>query len=353
MNVRMTMFFGQYKWGWTETWYWVGASLGLEAAEQDAKQLGIYRRALMDSAVSLEGIRLTVVNEEGRGFNAGVSEIKYGSITDGPGRILTAHCNNPWTSLYLRFYAPGKEYARNLLLRGIPDDFNCIETGIYSLPYTIPTKLKKPLETFTNYICNNSRSLQVVAPPSGFDFNQNKQNSPTGDTLLQPIMQSGGAGGIPLSPAPKLIFTPQGSFAFTPVNKVGAKATPRKLVNVAIDPLTSRMFIDIEPQFTLTKGDRIHLHGLRSDGKENVNGDTRVAGPRSTAAGVVGYYPLTRVLKDGCGLSDTASGVWWPVKKMLASPLTCEVGRVVRKSTGAVHFGTAGAAPRGRSNKQR
>lgn len=348
-NCKVTMFFGKAKWGWTESFFWTGGTLGLEECEQDAKQLGLYRQGILAESVSLEGMRIQTCDEQGRTFLSGISEILYGRITTGKGDDSSTGentiCANPWISLYVRLTTGDRQYARNYLIRGIPDDKLCMSALTpYSIPFIAKNKLYPKLKKYLSYLCQNGKAVNSIIAPAGTSFDgpaaAGGARGPAGGA--GPAGPAG-QGSINIAQPDPTFNRSQGRFSFLVKDRAVGRSKAALIEKLLIDPNEKKFYIKPASPATFKQGEKIHIHGLTGPGLRGLNGDTRITGPVGAAGPYVGYYPTSTKIGPVCTVNYLSDAVYWRLKGLLVSPSIADLARIVRKGTGRVYFGTKGS----------
>jgi len=305
-TAKVVFFFGGKKWGWTETWYWVTSSGNISNALGDATLYIKARRALLSGMYSLEAARIEATDTQGNTFTLGSSQIAYNRVGAGVGELEGA-CSNPWTSLLLRYYGgatlggAGFNYAKNHLLRGIPDDMLCIDSA-YVVPPTIPPKLKLPLDTY--------RVLTTT-----------------------PI------GGAKPGPNP-----PIGSFSMRSADKPNGKGKSVYISDVEIDA-DGAFKITTSAPVTITtiagtksalEGDYIHLHNIQGPWARGLNGDCLIKSVDNLS------YVVNKFPQNNCTISYNQRGEAWGIAHLIIPTQESEISRYVVRKTGGPFFGTRG-----------
>jgi hypothetical protein len=309
-NFKVTMFFGKTKWGFTETWYWTAGVGDVKTCESDVGKLVVLRRFLTDKSLNVEAARITGCDEQGRPIQ-GVTprEIRYEGVNAGAGAQVqdVLSCNSPWLALYVRFYNRERTAARNLLIRGIPDSQTCIQRDGYGGPRSlVPPLVSQAISDYADFL------------------------------------SGGGLSGLQST----------GKFGFVSLQQDQTRGKLVAIDDMNADPVSGTVSIKPAAPAALTKGQRIHLHAV-GPGTKGVSGDVRIVGAVGTVAPFVGFYATSKVLTEPTCLSYVSGAVYWPIVKGITRPALVEIGRVVRKMTGAPYFGTSGKPSKNKQKKKR
>lgn len=312
INAKITFFFGGRKWGWAEQWYWTGVDRVLQDVLQDARVLAGARRSFLGTLYSLEAYRVEEVDIGGNSFITGNSIISYNRLGAGPGDYGGV-CQNPWQALLARFYADGDEYARNVLLRGIPDDKLCIG-ATYAVPYAFPLDLTNKLKNFFGLITNGTAA---------------------GTSLIGRV-------------AMRAVSEPLGKDIHVKVIDVTV-AGNGKFVITTNDPIQVRGAGGVLRDALV--GDTIHVHGPRASWARGLSADHKVITATAAAPWI---YGLSGKQVRTCAVEYNMNAIAWGVNRILvtftpADPATGivnpELSRPVNKKTGKPFFGTRGRRP--------
>lgn len=306
---KLTWFFGGLKWGWSESWFWYRESGTLQDALRDARVLAIQRRKFLGTVYSIEAYRAEETDYSGMSFLTGASLISYNINGCGPGE-LAGNCQNPWQALYERFYAgPQGEYAKNVYLRGIPDDKMCIGTG-YAVPFAFPLTLITPLNLWNGLITNGSIAGTTLVGNIGINVASEPQGKAKKVTITSIVVVNG-----------KWRITTSG-----PIQMFGPDGVGNRNAGV---------------------GDVIHVHGPRAGWSRGLSADHTVT---SAALSAPWVYDLSGRQKRICEIDYNMNAVAWGVNPIITDVLDSvlgtlvnpEISRPVNKKTGKPFFGTRG-----------
>lgn len=154
MAAKVVFFFGQGKWGWTETYYWSASSTTLAQAQAAAITLAASRSQLLGLGATLEAIRISDTTGKARPIldTTGVWNSTPGSIG--------SFVSSPWTALLIGISAGNPNtttYKRSIMLRGVSAE----ESTWNSLQPTNPTlmpRIKNKLTAFLRILGATSSS---------------------------------------------------------------------------------------------------------------------------------------------------------------------------------------------------
>lgn len=301
IQAKVLMIFGGGKHGWTEDVYWQGVGDDtLADAQSSAKRLVLARRKLLNVNYNLEACRIESVDAHGDSLVTGASVISYLNVGAGPG-LAAGACSNPWLALLMRFYSPEFLYAKNLLLRGLPDNWNCVQQT-----NTVPIKLvAAELEAFKSYL------TELAVAPSG-----NKQAGPGSS-----------------------------KWCMRATDKPNGRQVAVTIGNVAFQAVTNKLQITTDAEITVAGdggpraaevGDIVHVHNLRGPWAKGMNGDAQVVDVDGTT------YTLNKVKPNLCTVSYNGRGTAWGVVHLLAPLDTYDISRVSVRKTGRAFFATRG-----------
>lgn len=298
-NAKMVFFFGGKKWGWTETWYWSSSTVAFDGALADAALYVKLRREFLSAMFSLEAARVELCDDDGSTFVVGASLIGYNVVGGGPGKLVAA-CSNPWMSLLCRFYGTGAEYAKNMQLRGIPDELLCINEG-YRIPYTVDPKLKVSLDSFLSIIVSNPEAKPGPLKRLG-DFCARAVDKPNGKGAQ--------------------------------VDVVGVKVGDTG--HWVIDTLAPITYVKVGGQIQSAIGDTIHLHNFRGPWAKGLNGQAVIIDKDLLT------YTINKKPLNACTVDYNFKGSAWGVRYLLAPMVRSEKSRIDVRKTGGPFFGTRG-----------
>lgn len=316
-NFKVTFFFGFKKWGWTETLYWTSDTADIEACEDDARTLALARRRFLGQMASLEAVRIDGCDATGQTFFIGVCEIKFGSSGAGNGG-LTGACLNPWLAYATRFYTRDRLYAANFFFRGIPADYLCFNSS-HRVPFPTPDKLLTPMKTWAALVTKNkdpfgggvalvgSKYQGLDTPVGTWSIRANEKAD-----FLEPTVGRGGA---------------------------------RQVKEVALDP-SGYFTIVMDYPVVFSLATKVHLHGFKGDGLQNLNGDAVVTS-NATNPMVLNKQQMP----SGCTIKYDGRGVVWKLKTAIFPPTNGTLSRPIRRATGLTHFGTKGGDTSKRAQK--
>jgi hypothetical protein len=303
---KMVAFFGAGRFGWQEEWYWqTDLAAGIAALIQDARIWATARKALLSNVWNLEAIRYEVVDAAGNSASVGASLIGFASINGGPG-TAPAGCTNPWLALATRWYSAQQAYARNLLLRGMPDAWTC-PPAQRPIPFVLPNAAKAAWDKYVALVKGTGSTVDGGGKLGTFQFRVRDHNN-------------------------------------------GGKATPIAINDVSVIDGKFKIQTAAMPQIPdkgaardPRLGDQLHVHNVKGAGTPGINGDgVIVALDNATFT-----YTLSTRQQRVCPIDYLGRGTVWGVGTKLVQPVFAETSRITARDTGGPFFGT-----RGRSRKR-